>query len=127
MLPSAVIPVSLRSEGYTVQNQRASSYEYNVARALESLGYGYIFQYEILGGRRLRGGYIIDFLVFTTPNSTAVFVNGDYWHRNKGLEMEEENFVMSAMRGMISRVVVMWGKDCNTFDAARSFLRRELL
>ncbi len=126
MLPSAVVPLSPRTQGYTVQNQRASSYEYNVAQALETLGYQYLFQYEILGGRRLRGGHVLDFLVFTVPLSTAIFVNGDYWHKNSSLELQEKAFVEQTMRGMIHEVVVLWGKDCNTYSAALSAIRRML-
>lgn len=125
MFPSSVLPA--KSAGYTVQNQRASSYEYNVAVALDRLGYGYLFQYELLGGRRLRGGHIIDFIVFTVPLSTALFVNGDYWHRDVSLELQEKSFVEAQMRGVIARVVVMWGKDCNNVSSATSFLRGHLL
>ncbi len=110
----------------TVHGGHASSYEVNVARALDTLGYQYIFQYDILGGRRLRGGSVIDFLVFTVPLPTPIFVNGDYWHTDRTQEFYQKALVEDALRGQANPVIVLWGRDCSTYAAALSALRREL-
>lgn len=115
--------------GYvTVQGTHASSYEANVAWALDKVELGYIFQYEVLGGRSRRGGFIIDFLVFTVPMSTPLWVNGDYWHGGKQstIDRYQQALFASLMRGRINRPVIFWGSDSETKEAALSSVRREL-
>ncbi len=64
-----------------VQGQIPSSKEeYWVALALERLGIAFIYQYSISGGRSVRGGQVIDFLAYTVPLPTPIFVQGEYWH-----------------------------------------------
>ena len=65
---------------FTVQGKDATSYEYNVAYALDKLELPYMFQFIFLGGKAVRGGMVVDFLVLTDPLSTPVWVNGGFWH-----------------------------------------------
>lgn len=44
-------------------------------------GEKFVFQVPINGGRTRRGGLLIDFLFFTVPLWTPVFIDGEYWHR----------------------------------------------
>ena len=60
----------------------ASVEEFRVANSLTKLGWDYIYQASVMGGRNLRGGQVIDFLVETVPVQTALYVQGEYWHRS---------------------------------------------
>jgi hypothetical protein len=113
---------------YTVQGQRASSYEYFVALAFDELELAYIFQYDVLGGRRRLGGFIIDFLVLTRPLSTPVWVNGEYYHRGKQTlkDKYQQALLSSLMRGRINPPVIFWGDDVKTKEDALASVRREM-
>ena len=54
--------------------------EKNVAVALDKLGYEYAYQ-KYLGAGGIRGTSIIDFLVYTVPKPTPLFVHGAYSRR----------------------------------------------
>lgn len=55
--------------------------EYYVALALDRLELDYHYQYQVFGGKRVRGGQVIDFLVFKAPKPIPVFVGAEgYWH-----------------------------------------------
>lgn len=112
---------------YQVQGMRATSYEYNVAFALERIGLGYIFQYRFYGGRSVRGGIVVDFLVITRPLSTPVWVNGGYWHRGRRAAEDEyqQTLIFFMARGELNRPVTLWDDDCRTKEAALSAVRRE--
>jgi len=116
-------------EQFTVHGQKASSYEWNVAWALEQAGLEYIFQVDYLGGRRLMGGLVVDFLVKTAPLSTPLWVNGDYWHTGKQATEDEMKKAMlySMTSHECNKAVTFWGKDCSTKEAALSSVKRELL
>lgn len=116
-----------KSGGYTVRGGHASSYEYNVAAALDTLELGFDFQFSVSGGRRLRGGSVIDFWVFTTPLPTPLFVNGEYWHRDSSRESFQKAIVEQALRGSANPVVVLWGYETSTYDAALAACRQKLL
>jgi hypothetical protein len=58
-----------------------SKEEYWVALALYRLDLEFIYQYSIRGGSSVRGGQIVDFLVYTAPLPTPLLVQGEYWHR----------------------------------------------
>lgn len=64
-----------------------SKNEWYVALALDNLGIEYMFQYSIGGGRGIRGGQVVDFVVFN-PTAIPVFIQGEYWH-NKASENED--------------------------------------
>ena len=57
-----------------------SKEEYWVAIALQRLDIEFIYHFSIYGGKSFRGGQVIDFLVYTVPLPTPVFVQGEYWH-----------------------------------------------
>ena len=122
-----VIPPETAGRTLTVRGSHASLNEYNVAVALERLGLDFIFQYDILGGRRLRGGAVIDFLVLTIPLPTPVFVNGDYWHRDATQEFYQRALVDQALRGQARPVIVLWGYESDTIEAATSAIRSKVL
>src|SRR5512145_3073504 len=84
-LPRAQEPKKAKPEPvrYSVRGKRATSYEANVAAALDKFGISYLFQVDYWGGRTLAGGMVLDFLAFTVPLPTPIFVNGDYFHQGQ--------------------------------------------
>lgn len=112
-------------EQYKVQGADASNYEWRVAVALDKLGLPYMFQYEVLGGRTRRGGIVLDFLVFTVPLSTPVWVNGEYWHT--GEQASEDKLVQALLAanapGEFAEPVVLWGNQLQTLDDALSAVK----
>lgn len=105
-----------------------SSYEWNAARALWALGWQFGYQIPVMGGRQVRGGQVLDFLVKTVPLKTAVIVNGDYWHQT------DEEYTMSELMAALIREgvqvntepVVLWAAQAATFEAAHAYLNSKL-
>jgi hypothetical protein len=63
--------------------------ELRTARALEKYGWNYDYQVSYFGGRRIAGGIVLDFLVFTVPLPTPVPVYGSYWHGSRQAERDK--------------------------------------
>jgi len=61
-----------------------SKEEYWCALALDRLKLRYVFQKHVMGGRSGRGGQVVDFWVYTVPNPTPIYIQGDYWHYAEG-------------------------------------------
>jgi hypothetical protein len=103
---------------YVVAGKNASSYEYNVAKALDRIPIEYDFQVDLFGGKQVRGGKVLDFLVDTKPLPTPLFVNGEYWHRDNQTEL----LYLVAIRGIKgwAEPVIFWKKDCDTEEIAWS-------
>jgi len=114
--------------GYlTVHGTHASSNEYYVAQALDKVELGYVFQVSYLGGRRLSGGMVLDFLVLTDPLSTPCWVNGDYWHKGPQVVIDFYQRVLLdiIMAGQLAPPVVLWGGDTDTPEHALESIKRE--
>ncbi len=69
-----------------------SKNEWFVALALDKLGIDYIFQFSLYGGRSVRGGQVVDFVVFH-PKALPVYVQGAYWH---AIRSETEDLLKQA-------------------------------
>ena len=112
---------------FTVQDKRATSYEYNVAWALDKLELPYMFQFAFFGGRSVRGGIVVDFLALTNPLSTPIWVNGGFWHRGKRATEDsyQQALLYFVARGELNRPITLWDEDCRTKEDALSALRRE--
>ena len=121
------IPVIGQPPSFTVQNKTATSYEYNVAFALDKLQLPYMFQFAFFGGKSVRGGIVVDFLVLTNPLSTPVWINGGFWH--KGKRAVEDSYQQALLyfvaRGELNRPITLWDPDVITKEAALSACRRE--
>ena len=105
-----------------------SQNEYNVAAALDSLDMPYEYQY-ILGIAGVRGSQVIDFLVYTVPKPTPLFVHGEYWHKGKkAIEDELKLTEIAAMkRHLWADAVIIWGEECETVEDARNAVRNVLM
>jgi len=78
----------MSDEILVVQNSIANIPEYKITIAIETLGYEYWFQHWLWGGSTLRGGVIVDWVVFT-PTPTPLEYDGLHWHT--GAASEEDN------------------------------------
>ena len=102
--------------------------EVNVAIALDRLDLGYIYQYQF-GIFGVRGSQTIDFLVYTVPKPTPLFVHGRYWHTGKkaveaDLKMSE---LMTNKRNHWAEPVIIWDDECETVEDAVTALRKEFI
>lgn len=103
--------------------------EWRVARALDRLKLEYEYQKGIGGGRRVRGGQVIDFWVFTAPYPTPVFIQGTYWH-NRQTEMEDilkQERVQRIYKGQVMPNLVLKEEDLSSMEAAYRVVRRRLI
>jgi len=108
----------------SIQGQMAKSLpEWYVALALWKLGWAGYFKYQAkyFGGHSLRGGQVLDFLVYTMPLYTVIFVDGDYWHGN-ALNQEVDKVARDNLRnklmGRIRAPVVLTGSRLQTKQMA---------
>ena len=106
-----------------------STNEENVARALWRLKHDFQYQVEFMGGSRVRGGQVLDFMVLSTvPLPTPILVHGEYWHRGQmGSEDAMKMAILeSETRGITNPPLIIWGKDSMTEDDAYNKLRHEI-
>ena len=127
-LPAKQAAKQQETPGLINNQQAGSTYEWNVARALWALGWQFSYQVPVMGGSRVRGGQVLDFLVHTRPLRTALIVNGDYYHQ--GDEEYKQTELMSALarEGITvnTEPLVMWAADSSTYDAAYSYLNSKI-
>ena len=117
------------AEQVRIQGHVADSLnEINVALALDRLDYEYIFQYQ-LGLPGVRGSQVIDFLVFSVPLPTPLFVHGRYWHGTKQKAEDELKFaeIKSITRNQWADPVIIWEEDSTTVEDAFVTLRKLFL
>lgn len=105
--------------------QPDSKEEVWVAQALDRLRLRYIFQFEIFGGSHVRGGILIDFLVWA-PFATPVEVLGEYWHT--GELGADDKFRQGLIEQEFGRKVVnLWTEDLTDPETTYSKVRSELM
>lgn len=93
-----------------------SKNEYYVALALDKLQIDYIYQYILSGGRGVRGGQVIDFVVYI-PVATPVYVQGEYWHNEK-TESEDLLKQADAENWFKTTPILLWGDETDTREKA---------
>ena len=105
-----------------------STNELNVALALDKLDIDYKYQYQF-GLPGVRGSQKIDFLAYTLPKPTPIFVHGEYWHTGKMATEDELKMIeiVSQMHNQWFEPVIIWGKDSETIDQAFNMLRKLLM
>ena len=77
--------------------------EWRVSQSLDKYGWEYTYQDPVMGGRNLRGGQIIDFLVSTVPTPTALYVQGPYYHGTK--QEQKDKLLQSISFGILNYLV----------------------
>lgn len=103
--------------------------EYNVGKALERLKLDYAFQYQILGGRGVRGGQVIDFLVYRVPRPVPVLVQGSYWHGGRRLAetIVKMIFIDDYGEGFWDPVIELLESETETIEGAVEAVRKKIL
>ena len=124
--PVQTIPSSMTNEGgYLIRRKRASLNEFNVGNALDYFELPFIFQVYFMGGSRIRGGQILDFLVFA-PLVGPVQVYGDYWH--SGQRSSTDRYKINVLEQFLKRkVVIVWGHESKTYEQAVAAVRKKVL
>lgn len=105
-----------------------SKQEWWVARALDKLGLPYTYQYPVNGGRQ-RGGYMIDFLVYTVPLATMIEPRGNHWHTGElgKDDLKRAADVENLMRDIAKTPILnLWIPDMIDADTVYQRLRQEL-
>ena len=99
--------------GLIYGKQPGSTWEWMVAVGLWSLGWSFTYQVWVMGGRLLKGGQVIDFLVHTVPQSTPLYVYGDYWHGGpkKDADLLDRELLFSYMGGSVRKPQVLVGEQ----------------
>ena len=108
--------------------QAGSKEEWRVYLALTKLKVRFTYQYAVNGGKRMRGGQVVDFLVHTAPVPTPVYVNGEYWHRTAKQmsdQIKQQNIV-SELDGQCFEPLILWARNLQTVDQAFNVLLHEL-
>ena len=111
------------------RKSKATSNEYFVAQALDSIGLEYAFQLSIAGGKSLSFGIVLDFLVETVPLPTPLWVHGDYWHTGarRQKDLRQQDIVKQYLEGAILEPIEIWGHESNSLEMALAAIRRKLL
>lgn len=108
-----------------IQGKNATILEWRVYKSLLKRKIDFIFQYPIAGGRMLRGGQVIDFVV-VSPFLIPVNVNGDYWHEAE--LSSEERLLLAAQKQHFGRdPVVLWGHELTTQEACDQAVDRKII
>lgn len=107
---------------WTVQGKPASKPEYKVAVILSKLGRRYLFQQSAFGGRLIRGGQVIDFLLEDFPPRTVVDVRSYHHMGARGEAQDAQRRLQVLASDPHSKYVVVWEEDTLTEE----FLYRKL-
>jgi len=106
-----------------------SSYEWNVARALWTLGWTFDYQVGV-GMADVAGSQRLDFLVHTVPVYTALLVNGDFWHSQPEEEELKKTDMLAGLKAegypVGPEALTLWNADACTYEAALNFLTAHL-
>lgn len=113
---------------FFVRGQKAGSRdEYWVSLALDLIeiqtGWGWAYQVPVNGGRTVRGGNVVDFLIYTPGRWTILDPKGRYWHSGPN---EDAYQMQRVARRKDWRLIEWFTDELKTRDAVYQFLRREL-
>lgn len=107
-----------------------SKEEYWVALALYKLHLDFEFQYQLFGGRKYKGGQVIDFWVFTVPLPTPIFVQGWYFHYATAQKTAQTRlnlmYLKSRLLGKANEPVEILDIEIPTPEEAYRITRRKL-
>lgn len=104
-----------------------SKEEWWCALALEKIqkqtGWNWEYQYPIHGGRRRRGGNVLDFLIFTPGRWTFLDPKGRYWHTGRN---EDQHEMRDIAREKNWNLIEWFTDETPTKEAVYTFLRIQL-
>lgn len=98
------------------------------AAALQKLDIPFIYQYAIKGGRNVRGGYVLDFLLpATAPQATGINLDNPYWHKKTGAEAFETTMIEQWCRTHGIRYILIPDENLDSVEAAVKIIRKDVL
>lgn len=107
-----------------------SKEEYWVALALYRLHLDFIFQYQLFGGRKYKGGQVVDFWVLTVPLPTPIFVQGWYFHystaEKEAVSKLNLMYLEARLRGKAMKPVEIIDIEIPTPEDAYMVVKRKL-
>lgn len=107
-----------------------SKEEYWVALALYRLKLEFVFQYQLFGGRKYKGGQVIDFWVKTVPLPTPIFVQGWYFHYSTAEKTAQTKlnlmYLEGRLRGLAMKPVEILDIEIPTPEDAYIVTKRKL-
>ena len=105
--------------------QAGSSYEWSIARALWTLGWTFQYQVPLFGGRMVRGGVVLDFLVPTRPNQSVINPIGEYWHQDTDADKLEDLRIMDYL-GRGTRILRPGTAESAKYEDALKYCYKEV-
>jgi len=108
-----------------IQGRRAGSREeWRLAQALIERRIPFDYQVSVFGGTRVRGGQVIDFIVYV-PFAQPVQVFGAYYHSN--YQSGEEWLGLRMIERRYRRpVIIIWDYDLESVEEARQAVRSKI-
>lgn len=107
-----------------------SKEEYWVALALWKLHIDFVFQYQLFGGRKYKGGQVVDFWVYTMPLPTPILVQGWYFHYATAERTSQTKlnlmYLESRLNGKAMKPVEIIDTEIPTPDDAYIVVKRKL-
>lgn len=107
-----------------------SKEEYWVALALYKLHIDFVFQYQLFGGRKYKGGQVVDFWVYTMPLPTPILVQGWYFHYATAERTSQTKlnlmYLESRLNGKAMKPVEIIDTEIPTPDDAYVVVKRKL-
>jgi len=103
-----------------------SKEEARVSVALDKLGYEYYYQYQLFGGRNVRGGQVIDFIVLVPPKPIPIYVQGRYWHSNKMAPEDQLKIAMVDQVEWLDTPTLWYDDELTSVQDAINLCRRDL-
>lgn len=107
-----------------------SKEEYWVALALYKLHIDFVFQYQLFGGRKYKGGQVVDFWVYTMPLPTPILVQGWYFHYSTAEKTSQTKlnlmYLESRLNGKAAKPVEIIDTEIPTADDAYIVVKRKL-
>jgi hypothetical protein len=106
--------------------QVQSKEEARAGVALEIIELNYTYQYSIFGGHNLRGGQVVDFMLWTNPLPTPLYIQGGYWHRNRADEKFKIAKAKTLFGGRVNDPIELWDHELQSIDDAVKILREKV-
>jgi len=109
-----------------IQGRQAQSKpEVFLAQAFDELGIQYIFHYSLRGGTDVRGGQVVDFVVFNGAETIPWQVFGERYH--PGDLDPTERFNLSVVEWEFQHaVIITWASTVVDKETAMAQVRKEL-
>lgn len=113
---------------FFIRGQTAGSKEeYWCSLALDKIqemtGWGWNYQVPVYGGRQIRGGNVVDFIIYTPGPWTILDPKGRYWHT--GIN-EDQNEMREVARKKGWRLIEWFTDETPTKEEVFKLIKREL-